>query len=97
MEATRTTEPTRITATDLARNLSDILNRVRYKGERFNVTRAGEVIAVLEPRKDEVKKLTVGEFRRTFGHMRVPEGMGADIEEARKSLGGLPDIQGPSL
>jgi antitoxin (DNA-binding transcriptional repressor) of toxin-antitoxin stability system len=36
---------TKITATELARNLSDILNRVRYKGESFEVMRGGETIA----------------------------------------------------
>jgi len=40
---------TRITATELARNLSDILNRARYKGERFVIERNGETLATLEP------------------------------------------------
>lgn len=39
----------RITATELARNLSDILNRARYKGERFVIERNGEAVAVLAP------------------------------------------------
>ncbi len=38
-----------ITATDLARSLSDILNRVRYKGETFVIQRKGEPIATLAP------------------------------------------------
>ena len=40
---------TRITATELARSLSDILNRVRYKGERFLVERNGQPVAALGP------------------------------------------------
>jgi antitoxin (DNA-binding transcriptional repressor) of toxin-antitoxin stability system len=40
---------TTITATELARSLSDILNRVRYKKERFVVQRHGETIATLAP------------------------------------------------
>ena len=40
---------TRITATELARNLSDILNRVRYKGESFEVMRGRETLAELKP------------------------------------------------
>lgn len=35
----------RITATDAARKLSDLLNRVRYRGETFEVVRGGEVVA----------------------------------------------------
>jgi prevent-host-death family protein len=41
---------TKITATELARNLSDILNRAQYKGERFVVERNGEDVVVLEAR-----------------------------------------------
>ena len=51
MEATKAPEPTKITATELARNLSDILNRVRYKGESFIVERNGEVVGELAPAK----------------------------------------------
>lgn len=40
---------TRITATELARNLSDILNRARYRGERFVIERNGEAIASVGP------------------------------------------------
>jgi prevent-host-death family protein len=40
---------TRITATELARNLSDVLNRARYKGETFIVERNGEPVAKIEP------------------------------------------------
>jgi len=89
-------EATRITATELARNLSDVLNRVRYKGESFKVMRNGEVFAELGPSHGTRKNFTVADFRRIFGDMKVPEGMGADIEEARKALGGLPHIQWPS-
>lgn len=40
---------TRITATELAKGLSDILNRVRYRGDSFVVERNGEDVAVLRP------------------------------------------------
>jgi antitoxin (DNA-binding transcriptional repressor) of toxin-antitoxin stability system len=41
--------PTTITATELARSLSDILNRVRYRNERFIIQRNGETIATIAP------------------------------------------------
>jgi len=40
-----TMKATRITATELARSLSDVLNRVKYQGERFVVERGGEPVA----------------------------------------------------
>jgi len=39
----------RITATELARNLGDILGRLRYRGDSFVVERNGTAIARLIP------------------------------------------------
>jgi prevent-host-death family protein len=39
----------RISATELARRLGDILGRVRYRGESFIVERNGTPVARLEP------------------------------------------------
>jgi antitoxin (DNA-binding transcriptional repressor) of toxin-antitoxin stability system len=36
-----------ISATEAARNFSEILNRVRYRGETFDIVRGGEVVATL--------------------------------------------------
>lgn len=36
-----------ITATEAARRFSDLLNRVRYRGESFLITRGGEEVAKL--------------------------------------------------
>jgi antitoxin (DNA-binding transcriptional repressor) of toxin-antitoxin stability system len=40
---------TRISATELARTLGDILGRIRYKGESFTVVRNGMPVARLTP------------------------------------------------
>jgi antitoxin (DNA-binding transcriptional repressor) of toxin-antitoxin stability system len=40
---------TNLSATQLARNLSDILNRVRYADEAFVIMRNGEAVATLAP------------------------------------------------
>ena len=55
------TAPTVVTATELAKNLSDILNRVKYKGERFEVQRNGETVALLGPRVPD-KVVTFGDL-----------------------------------
>ena len=55
---------TRITATEASRNFSDILNRAQYRGESFDVVRAGEVVARIEPAQR--KNMTVGEFRELW-------------------------------
>ena len=52
---------TKISATEAARNLSDILNRLRYAGEHFEIVRNGEVIANLDPAAATAS--TVGDLR----------------------------------
>ena len=39
----------RISATDLARRVGDILGRIRYRGDSFLVERNGEVVARVVP------------------------------------------------
>ena len=82
---------TRITASELARNLSDILSRVRYRRERFRVERNGEVVAEIIPVEAAPKVFTVADFRRRFAGLRVPEGLGTAIEDAKKALGPMPE------
>jgi antitoxin (DNA-binding transcriptional repressor) of toxin-antitoxin stability system len=39
----------RLSATEAARNFSELLNRVRYRGERFLIMRGGVAIGELKP------------------------------------------------
>ncbi len=39
----------RVSATDAARNFSELMNRVRYRGESFIVTRGGQEVCELRP------------------------------------------------
>ena len=40
-----------VTATDAARNFSDLLDAVEHRGEHFAIVRRGRVVAHLEPMK----------------------------------------------
>lgn len=68
---------TRISATELARGLSEILTRVRRKGERFVIDRNGEPIAVLSPAPCPAA-LSVEEFAERIGDLEFPGGGFAD-------------------
>jgi antitoxin (DNA-binding transcriptional repressor) of toxin-antitoxin stability system len=41
--------PTRLSVTEVARNLSEVLGRVRFRGERFLLLRGGKPVAELGP------------------------------------------------
>ncbi len=67
---------TRISATEASRNFSDILNRAQYRGESFEVMRAGEIVAHIEPPR--LPKMTLGEILD-----RIDSGPGLDAEDAK--------------
>ena len=79
---------TRISATELARRLSDVLSRARYRGERFVVERGGEVVAVLEPPTEAVRPITLRELTERLRNVRPDEGFADDLEaiQAEQSL-----------
>jgi hypothetical protein len=80
---------TKITATELARNLSDVLNRALYRRERFRVERNGEVVAIIEP--PPKKAITLGEFMELWPNLSKPdEGYWKDLQEIHDSQGTLP-------
>jgi prevent-host-death family protein len=40
-----------VSATDAARNFSDLLDAVEHRGEHFTIVRRGKVVAQLDPRQ----------------------------------------------
>jgi len=68
---------TRISSTELARNLSDILNRARYKGEQFIIQRNGETVATLGP---ATKPITWREFVEWWVNNRPDDKFADDLE-----------------
>jgi antitoxin (DNA-binding transcriptional repressor) of toxin-antitoxin stability system len=78
---------TRITATELARNLSDILNRVRYHRESFRIERNGETVAIVTPVET---RHTRGELEKEFEGVKVPEGFADALEQIRKEIPPIP-------
>jgi prevent-host-death family protein len=73
----------RVSATEAARNLSDLLNRVRYRGERFTVVRAGEEVAEIGPAAGS-RSVTLAELRATLASLPPPDvDFAADLERIR--------------
>lgn len=71
---------TTITATELSKRLSDVLNRVKYRGERFIVQRNGETIATIAP-VSEPAGITLRELITRIGDLNLPdEGFADDLE-----------------
>ena len=75
----------RMTATDLARSFSELLDRVA-NGDEIEVTRRGIPVAVISPPKSRV--LSAERFRALLASAPKPdEGFAADVRAARESVG----------
>ena len=83
----------RITATEAARNLSEFLNRVRYRGETLDIVRGGQVVARLTTAPTARTK-TVGELFELLSRLRTQDSRFADdlelIQREQPDLPGDP-------
>jgi prevent-host-death family protein len=78
-----------VTATDAARRFSDLLNRVRYRGESFDVVRGGEVVARLVPASK--MRANVADLFSTLARLRKPDAaMADDLEHVQSSQPAMP-------
>ncbi len=79
---------TRISATSLSHDLSEVLNRVLYREESFLIERSGKPVARLEPVGPR-RGVTLQEVIDRIGDLEVPEGFAEGIEEFRATQGNL--------
>jgi prevent-host-death family protein len=81
----------RISATNAARNFSDLLNRVHYKGDSFVIVRNGEEVGRLEPMTAK-PTTTFRELVDLVRSMGPPdEDFANDLEEIHRNQPPLPD------
>lgn len=79
-----------ITATEAARRFSDLLNRVRYRGESFTILRGGEPVGRLVP-ATRAKNLSFRDFMRSFRGLPSPDSAFVkDMEEVIASRSPTP-------
>jgi antitoxin (DNA-binding transcriptional repressor) of toxin-antitoxin stability system len=79
-----------LTVTQAARNFSDVIYRVRYRVERFLLTRGGQPVAELRPvaARRIVTASVLAKRLATMPHLGTDAAttFAADIEEARAKL-----------
>ena len=75
----------KITASEASRNFSDILNRVKYKGEVFVVERNGERVCRIVPADVEWKSAV--ELAESWSRIPKPDpGFWDDVEEGIRQM-----------
>ena len=81
---------TRVSATEAVRTFSDLLNRIRYRGEEFVVERAGEPVCRMTPAAP-AKRLTLRELASLLREIpNADAGYASDVRRAASRQGRLP-------
>lgn len=81
---------TRVSATEAARSFSDLLNRIRYRGEEFVVERAGEPICRMTPAAP-TKMLSLRELAALLREVpKADPGFASDVRRAARGQGRPP-------
>lgn len=70
-----------MTATEAARNFSDLLNRVRYERETFVILRGGEAVGQLGPVESSPPMTLRGLFELLEGLDKPEERFAEDLEQ----------------
>jgi len=74
-----------VSATDLARNLGDVLARVRYRGQTFLVRKNGKVIARIEPATGQDGPSAKEAFAAWVGAAAPDPGFADDLERVGRA------------
>jgi antitoxin (DNA-binding transcriptional repressor) of toxin-antitoxin stability system len=81
---------TRVSATEAVRSFSDLLNRIRYRGEEFVVERAGEPVCRMSPAA-ATTRLSLRELAALLREIPRPgAGYASDVRRAARRQGRLP-------
>ena len=72
-----------ISATDAVRTFSEILNSIKYRGDRYTIVRGGKPVALLCPVETPVRERTLAELKALLHH--VPR-LGEEAERFDKDL-----------
>jgi len=86
--------PIRLTVTEAVRNFSEILGRIRFKGERFILFKGGKPVAELGPTATAAS-VRLGELPAIFEalpHLEPGDAdrFALDLESARSAAGEVP-------
>ena len=85
----------RITATQAVRDFSELLNKIKFKGDRYIIERSGKPVAQMEPVREAKKTTTLKELKSLLKELpRLDEELdsfAADLQGIRKDQPPLPE------
>jgi prevent-host-death family protein len=81
-----------VSATEVVRKFSEILNSIRYRGESYTIVRGGKPVAPILPVETSSRKELLGELKEMAKD--IP-GLGAEADRFRRDLRDILEHQPP--
>jgi antitoxin (DNA-binding transcriptional repressor) of toxin-antitoxin stability system len=72
-----------VSATEIVRRFSEILNSIKYRGDSYTIVRGGKPVASIRPVQTPLKERTLGELKALLKH--IPR-LGAEAEHFEHDL-----------
>ena len=72
-----------VSATEIVRRFSEILNSIKYGGDSYTIVRGGKPVASIRPVQTLLKERTLSELKGLLQHM--PK-LGAEAEHLERDL-----------
>jgi len=83
-----------VSATEVVRKFSDILNSVRYRGESYTIVRGGKPVASISPVETSPRRKVLRELKeliKNIPHLGTEaDRFGKDLKKIRKHQPSLP-------
>jgi len=84
-----------ITATQAVREFSELLNKIKFKGDRYIIERSGKPVAQMEPIREAKKAKMLKELKSLLKELprldQELDAFAADLEGVRKDQPPLPE------
>jgi antitoxin (DNA-binding transcriptional repressor) of toxin-antitoxin stability system len=58
-----------VSATEIVRRFSEILNSIKYRGDSYTIIRGGKPVASIRPVETPLKERTLGELKALLRHI----------------------------
>jgi len=84
-----------ISATEVVRQFSELLNNIKYRGERYTIIRGGKAVAALVPVEDAGSQRRMGDLREIIGSLpRLDPDDKSFADDVLEAIKGQPPLPG---
>lgn len=82
-----------VSATEVVRKFSEILNSIKYRGDHYTIMRGGKPVASISPVETHLKERTLGELRGLIKKIpRLGDEAARFEEDLKKIVRGQPSL-----